>query len=136
MTILVDTDALIGLADTADRHHEKSTWIAQELVKRQATIYILPATLAEFALVASGKIGMEPTKQIVDLLVRSYTSLDIDQSFIAGARARYAVQTSKEHSLFDCFVMEGAQRVSADGIFSYDRGYRQNGFVLIEDLIP
>src|SRR6266545_96948 len=136
MTVLVDTDALIGLADVADRHYEQSTRLAHALIQRQATIFILPTTLAEFALVASGKIGMRATQLIVDVLLRSYTGVDIDQTVVAGAKTRYAVQTSKEHSLFDCFVMEAAQRLAADCIFSYDKGYRQNGFTLIQDLIP
>jgi predicted nucleic acid-binding protein len=132
MTVLVDTDALIGLADAADGHYHESTHIAQELTDRCATIFILPTTLAEFALVASGKIGMRATQQIVDLLLRSYTSVDIDQALVAGAKSRYDVQTSKEHSLFDCFVMEAAKRLAADCIFSYDKGYRQNGFTLVQ----
>jgi predicted nucleic acid-binding protein len=136
MTVLVDTDALIGLADTADRHYQASTRLAHALIERQATIFIVPTTLAEFALVASGKIGMRATQQIVDVLLRSYTGVDIDQPLVAGAKSRYDVQTSKEHSLFDCFVMEAAHRLAADCIFSYDKGYRQNGFTLIQDLIP
>src|SRR5215213_2636860 len=135
MMVLVDTDALIGLADVADGHYEQSTRLAQELINRQATIFILPTTLAEFALVASGKIGMRATQQIVDVLLRSYTGVDIDQAMVAGAKSRYDVQTSKEHSLFDCFVMEAAHRLAADCIFSYDKGYRQNGFTLVEDTL-
>jgi predicted nucleic acid-binding protein len=135
MTVLVDTDALIGLADVADGHYEQSTRLAHALLQRQATIFILPTTLAEFALVASGKIGMRATQQIVAVLIRSYTGVDIDQTLVAGAKARYDVQTSKEHSLFDCFVMEAAQRLAADCIFSYDKGYRQNGFTLVEDAL-
>ena len=31
--------------------------------------------------------------------------------------------------------MDAAQRLAADYIFSYDKGYRQNGFTLVEDMI-
>ena len=69
MTVLVNTDALIGLVDAPDGLYQQSTYIAQELIKLQATIFILPTTLAEFALVASGKIGMQAAKPLVDVLL-------------------------------------------------------------------
>ncbi len=133
MKVIVDTDALIGLVDIGDALSARSNHVAHLLAEQRATIIILPTTLAEFALVATSKIGLAATKQTVEQIMRSYVGADITQDVVMQATDLYYQQTTKKNSLFDCFVMVGTKQSHADCIFSFDRGYKQNGFVLIED---
>ncbi|MDP9314313.1 MAG: PIN domain-containing protein [Chloroflexota bacterium] len=136
MTTVVDTDALLGLVDQDDAHHETATNLTQALADHNATTYILPTTLCEFALLSSRHIGRQPAQQAVAQLLQStHVILPITDVLTQEAVALYQAQTSKEESLFDCYVMVAAQHVQADGIFSFDHGYPKNGFRLMTALL-
>jgi len=135
MTIVIDTDALVGLANADDSHHTQALRLAEELITRQASIHILPTTLAEFALVATTKIGLARSQKAAHHVRARYALMDVQGDITDEALNLYAKQTSKENSLFDCYVMIAAKRLSADCIFSFDGGYTQNGFTLIEEFL-
>jgi hypothetical protein len=54
----------------------------------------------------------------------------ISDDITHNAVSFYKTQTSKKESLFDCYVMAAAKKLAADCIFSFDKGYVKNGFVL------
>ncbi len=134
MTTVVDTDALLGLFVVQDVHHVVARQIMQELAKRKAALVIPPTTLSEFALLASSRIGMQQTREAVSTLASpQFRTFEITPEVTSEAVGLYQKQTSKEESLFDCFVMVAAKSEQADCIFSFDKGYKRNGFVLIRD---
>jgi len=136
MKTIIDTDALLGLARPDDPHHEEAETVLMALTKRNADIFLLPTTLSEFSLLATSRVGMITTKQMVGkFLAAPYVILPILEELVAAAYAFYEQQTSKEESLFDCFVMAQAKALFVDCIFSFDRGYRKNGFILAIDAI-
>ncbi len=136
MTTVVDTDALLGLVDQDDAHHATATNLAQALAKHNATSYILPTTLSEFALLSSRRLGREPTQRAVSQLLQSeHALLPITDVLTREAIALYQTQTSKGESLFDCYVMAAVKQIQADGIFSFDRGYQKNGFHLLMEIL-
>ena len=133
MTTIVDADALIGLADVNDAHHQTATQLAQTLERHQARVILLPTALAEFATIVADRLGLTQTKQAVHLLVQHYSLYQIDSALSKVAIALYDKQTNKKNTLFDCYVMGTARELGADCIFSFDAGHGKNGFVLIED---
>lgn len=136
MNVLIDTDALLGLFNIKDNHHRKAVSLIKKCIAESVNIFILPTTLAEFALLSTYKIGTRQSKKAVsDLVSSDYLTLDITTQIPKEAVSLYKKQKSKEESLFDCMVMAAAKKLSCDGIFSFDRGYRKNGFSLLEDLI-
>ena len=136
MIVVVDTDALLGLFDPKDSQLEKADRVAGLLVEKGAEFMIAPTTLGEFALLASSRIGVEKTKDALQRIKEmSYGVVEISADFVGEALALYDRQTSKEESLFDCYVMAAARKVGADCIFSFDKGYKKNGFKLAEDVV-
>src|SRR3989344_3436366 len=120
MNAIIDTDVLLGLFNNNDLHHQKALKILKQCVKLGVNIFILPTTLSEFALLASYRIGFDQTKKAVWKLVSSdLLSTDITLEITKEAVNLYEKQTSKEESLFDCYVMTTAKKLLCDGIFSF-----------------
>lgn len=138
MNTLIDTDVLLGLFNTADPHHKTATLLAKKLVKKGINTLLLPTTLGEFALVASHKIGREETQKVTNLLINSpMPIIEVDEGLTKNAVSFYQRQTSKEESLFDCYVMAAAKKLGIRHIFSFDDGYTKkiNGFQLASELV-
>ena len=134
MTTVIDTDALLGLIDQTDAHHIRAKMFAQQLVQKAAHVYLIPTTLTEFAQIATDRIGLEQTQETVELFVKSgYSMYPISNDITQRAVSFHKTQTSKKESLFDCYVMAAAKKLAADCVFSFDKGYKKNGFMLIED---
>lgn len=134
MTILVDTDTLIGLTIASDVHHLRVVELYKALPP-DATLYVLSDTLCEFATLATIKVGRANAQRAVADIVNSHVLVTLEPQSALEAVHIYQGQTSKEHSLFDCAVMAAATFLSADCIFSFDKGYTQNGYTLIEDYL-
>ena len=132
MNAIVDTDVLLGLFNTNDANHLKAVALARVTLDRGINIFILPTTLCEFALLASSRIGAKQAQQAVSTLTTSdYLGIDINEEITKEAVTLYEQQTSKEESLFDCFIMIAAKKIKADFILSFDRGYVKRGFTLL-----
>lgn len=136
MNTIIDTDTLLGLFNSNDIHHTSAVDLTKKALEKGINIFLLPTTLSEFALLASSRIGLTETKQAVSHLTSSdYLTVDITEDMTKEAVKLYKKQTSKEESLFDCFIMVIAKKISADCIFSFDRGYKKNGFKLLEQFV-
>ena len=108
--------------------------LLERFVKLQCDILILPTTLSEFALLSSSRIGLLQTQEAIETIPQSgYVIPAITDETTQSSVSLYTNQTSKEESLFDCFVMVAARKYRADCIFSFDKGYFKNGFVLIQE---
>jgi predicted nucleic acid-binding protein len=135
MTTIVDTDSLIALVIEGDILHAKSQTIHQRLAEQGVKVYLLTSTLGEFVSLCTNKVGVASTQQAVQTFMRTYTVAHVDEDIVQKALPLYYTQTSKENSLFDCYVMAAAQQLAVDCIFSFDGGYKQNGFTLMEDFL-
>jgi predicted nucleic acid-binding protein len=102
---------------------------------QNATLIISPATLAEFSLVGLKRLGLVGMKTSLSSFLRELITESIGSNDMRMAQELLAKQQSKDHSLCDCCVMVLAKRLHVDFIFSFDRGYIKNGFVLAEELI-
>jgi len=135
MNAIVDTDTLLGLFNVNDIHHSKAVTLAKLVVKSGINIFILPTTLCEFALLASSRIGAKQAQYAISILTTSdYVPVDITEEIVKESAALYEQQSSKEESLFDCFVMVAAKRINVDYIVSFDKGYEKRGFTLFGNL--
>ena len=60
---------------------------------------------------------------------------EVNQKTIARSVNNYFKQdTSKKNTLFDCIVLETADKFKADAIFSFDHFYKTKGFKLAGEL--
>ena len=137
MNTLIDTDALLGIFNTADPLHKDATALAKKLAKKEINTLILPTTLSEFARVASYQIGVKEAQEATKILANSALSvLEVTEDLTKKAVSIYEKQTSKKESLFDCYVMAAAEKLGIKYIFSFDGGYSKkvNGFQLASDI--
>lgn len=138
MTIIVDTDFLIAHLLLRDTNHQKAVvlfaCIAQGDFGRVQLLLTVP-TLGEFATIATIKIGLQRAQEATAYYASMHTLVEITPQIAQDAISLFQKQTSKENSLFDCYVMQAAKTFGADHILSFDKGYKQNGFRLLEDAI-
>src|SRR6266496_1261903 len=135
MWVVIDTDALLAIADVHDALHQRAMVLAKKLSALNANVLLSPTTLAEFAMVATHHIGFHQAKKAVDTLYTTYSLFQLDAVINNGAIQTYRQQTSKHNTLFDCYVMSICGETQSDCIFSFDKGYTQNGFDLLEDYL-
>lgn len=137
MTIIVDSDGLIGLLDKQDTHFFSAQTILQKLIKKEVKL-IYPATVVvESTTILKLRLKKpDLADQIAKLLLNG-------QLFIAavdGDLLRSAVNLlggqggDKHNTLFDAVVVAIAQKYQADAIFSFDKFYKTNGFKLAGEL--
>jgi predicted nucleic acid-binding protein len=131
--IFVDTDALIGLINPDDALHSRATELYEQIDTPRLTI--LPETLGEFATLVTIRLGRVTAQHLVETIADSHTIITIDERAVRRAIELYLQQTSKENSLNDCYVMSASELYNAECIFSFDKGYIQNGFELLEDYL-
>ncbi len=134
ITTIADTDALLALFYAADSLHSRANSVFKSLSKVEHKIYLLPTTISEFALVGSYKMGREKVQKITSSFTESgYEIMAISNDMTTDALQLYEKQSSKEESLFNCYVMVAAKKFSVNCILSFDKGYRKKNFLLIED---
>ncbi|SRR5258708_4863608 len=143
MNVLVDTDALLAIVDQNDSLHQQAKALLIELHTQGASLALLPTTLGEFSLIAANRVGLDHTKAVVEVWTEgaSHQVLEINQNLIESALKLFHQQTSKEESLFDCFVMAAAKKHNFDAIFSFDHGYKKQindglNLKLVSELFP
>jgi predicted nucleic acid-binding protein len=136
MVVIVDTDALLALFNPEDSLARLADTVAEKLAQTGAEFVILPTTLAEFALVASSRVGVTRTRAALEQIrAMCYRMVVVDLALTDEAMNWYKKQTSKEESLFDCFVMAAVGKIGAECVFSFDKGYKKNGLVLAGDYV-
>ena len=125
MNIIIDSDALLALINSKDSLHERAKALLIELHTQGAELILLPTTLSEFALIATNRVGQNQTKAVVEVWTEraNHQVIEVDKELTSFAVKLFQKQTSKEESLFDCFVMAAASRYKYDAIFSFDKGY-------------
>lgn len=128
MNIIVDTDALLALINSHDSLHTEAKALLAAMFAQKSQLFILPTTLAEFSLIAANRVGLNQTKAVAEVWTAgaNHQMIEIDKELIVSAVKLFRKQTSKEESLFDCFVMAAAARYGYDAIFSFDKGYLKN----------
>lgn len=136
MITLVDTDFLLGLTNPFDAHYKKAVSLLGSLVQFGIDPLILPTTLCEYALLASSRIGVSQTKKAISQFTQAnYITPVLNEDFTQQSITKYLAQTSKEESLFDCFIMVASTVYQAECIASFDRGYTKNGLLLVSDFV-
>lgn len=137
MTIIVDSDGLIGLLDKEDAHYVSAQMILEKLAKEK-TKFIYPATvIVESTTILRIRLKKpEVADQITRLLLSGLLLVEsIDEILLKKAVSLLEEKGGDSHNtLFDGVVAAVANKYSADAIFSFDRFYKKIGFTLAEDL--
>lgn len=76
------------------------------------------------------------TTQLIEMIKHDQLPVSvIDTDMLKRAAVLFSPLGSKKNTLIDCSVVAIAQKIKADGIFSYDSFYTKHGLKLAEDLV-
>lgn len=137
-TVIVDSDALIGLIHEDDQLHEKCLEISQYLsLNSCGTVVPYPIVLeAATTLARDSSIARS---DLAAKLLSDYASIEEEPSYnsdVTDLVAKlYDPKTSKKNTPFDHYVLAIAKKNNIRYVFSFDSFYKKNGLTLMEDVI-
>ncbi|SRR5258708_25106953 len=137
MTIVADSDSLIGMLYPNDAHHHRALTALNWLIRNEAKI-VHPATvIPEATTTLAGRLAQpEIARQITQLLVSDKLFIEpVDDGVLKEAATLLKSGSSKHHTLFDAIVAAIARRLNADAVFSFDGWYPELGLKLVSDLL-
>ncbi|MDP3997493.1 MAG: PIN domain-containing protein [bacterium] len=132
--VVVDTDVWVGLANRNDAHHEACLAVMRKFEKEGVHLITSNYVFAETITVVSRLAGKEAAWKLAMKIRQAGTGLEyvwIDEELEGKALEHFKRQTSKNVSLVDCSNMAVIEKWGADGILSFDKAYRKNGFAML-----
>jgi len=136
MTIIVDSDGLIGSINPTDIHYHRATRTLNNLFQKNSKL-VYPATvIVESVTLLQGRLKNPGLAAVIIHLV-DMNELDIepvDVELLQKANIFMDFKRSKHNTLFDAIVVAVALKYKADAIFSFDDFYKKKGFKLASDL--
>ena len=136
--IILDSDALIGLMNTTDKHHEICKEIILYLINNNYETFIpYPIVLEASTTLARGSRINRPdlAAKLLEDNIETESDTKINYSVSAEVAQLYNPKTSKKNTPFDHYVLALAKKNNIKYIFSFDKFYEKNGLTLIEDLL-
>lgn len=136
--VIVDSDALIGLINEDDLLHKRCLKISYYLAQNNfGTITPYPIVLEAATTLAKDKTIRRP--DLTHKLLQDYVSLE-EKPYETGGVSLivaelYNPKTSRKNTPFDFYVLALAKKNNVKYVFSFDSFYKQNGLVLVEELI-
>jgi predicted nucleic acid-binding protein len=136
-TIVVDTDAMIGLFNPNDALASDASALLKSIVAAQATLVYPSTTIVETVTTFQRKLNDKAAAaQIVQgIRAKDFIIEMVDQSVIDTASALFNPQGSKQNTFFDAIVAAVAQKLNATAVFSFDGWYEKVGLRLVASVI-
>lgn len=134
--VLVDSDALIGLISESDVLHLRCVSVLKHFSEYGYKFYIPLPVLLEASTTLARAIGrMDLAKR----LLSDYSKVKQDRlnedNVLSTISKLYDPKSSKKNTPFDYYVAALAGKNGVKYIFSFDKFYRKQGFVLAKELI-
>jgi len=135
--ILLDADALVALAKEDDSNHNKALKIKEVLDGQDVDFYITSFTIPEAATVISYKVDHSSALKFLKSARSSdFFNVEINNELITLSDKWFEKQNqNKGISYFDCVNMAALELLETNLIFSFDKGYKKNGFSLTEEVV-
>lgn len=136
MTIIVDSDGLIGISHEEDVHYLNSIKLLQKLNQKKAKFIYPATTITEATTILQIRLNkLDTANNIMDAVKSSLLNIEpVDQSVLIEAISFLDPDRSKHATLFDGIVATVAKKYQADAIFSFDKFYKSKGFKLAIEL--
>lgn len=137
-TVILDADALIGLMNQTDAHHETCRDIALYLAAHNFE------TVEPYAIILEAATALARDKKInrpdlaAQLLydhVHTQEYPNFSYSVEPVVADLYNSKTSKKNTPFDHYILALAKKNNIKYVFSFDTFYEKNGLILVEDLL-
>lgn len=134
--ILLDSDALIALINEKDSLHKKALKIQDKLTKLGSIFIISLYIIAETATFLTLRIDKKTANRFLkDLENQEISIIEPNKELEKLTREFFFKQKSHKVTYFDCTNMAVLSHYHWRTIFSFDKHYRQNSFILAEDFL-
>lgn len=118
--IFVDSDAFIALNSILDAHNQKSVLIYNSLINSNEE------------LVTSWDVISEVSTKLSYYLSKSISTAFINFIYASNIKIEHVTRVSSEKvSITDCVNMSICRELGIKNIFSFDKHYLKNGFILL-----
>lgn len=133
---LLDSDAVIGLLNEEDKHHQQTKVISLIIEQKHIAVVVSTTTIAECITSLHRRHNRPDLAKIyLDSLTNPLLTIyPVDREIIRMAAKIYDPQRSKKHTFFDAINVAVAQKERIEVIFSFDDFYRSFGLKLAGDL--
>lgn len=136
-TVIVDTDAIVGLIHTDDTLHKRCLAVATYLAQNSfATVVPGPIVLEAATVLAKDKTIKRP--DLAKRLLLDYARLippSLDARIFSDLAQTYNPHTSVKNTPFDFFVLASAKAQNITIVFSFDSFYKKHGLTPAEELL-
>ncbi len=130
--VLIDTGALLALADSKDTHHLAASECLKSIAKHHLPVFISLPTIYEAQRRILFDLGQQVATQFLDQIYDG--TLNIEQTLSKDeqeARALIKKYASLKLTLTDAANMAVMIRLGVAMVFSFDRHFLQAGFIRI-----
>ena len=137
-TVIGDADSLIALVNNEDSNHQRAKRIVQGLAEKEYAIVYPNTAILEAITALTRKLNLRDKAELVarQSLEGGFGVAWVDEEIQKEAlHFQLNNSGSKKNTVFDCLVVSCAKKISAVGIFSYDKWYSRLGFKLAAELI-
>lgn len=134
--IIVDADGIIAQTDPKDPHHKKAQEISQKLVHMSAQVLYPVTAIAEANAHMQRVLNSTASAYGIAVFFGSQETevVGVSKQTLIDALDYFSPTTSKKNTLFDSIIAAVAQEYKADAIFSFDKFYKKQGFLLASEL--
>lgn len=132
--ILLDSDTLIALINKEDELHQRTLKVQDKLTKLGSIFVISKYIIAETATFLTLRINKKMANRFLkDLESQEILIINTDEELEKLTKKFFFKQKSRQVTYFDCANMAILKRYRWRTIFSFDKHYQQNNFLLAED---
>ena len=129
--ILLDTSAIVAIADVRDEFHERAIRTMERLSSGDAPLLTHSYVVLETAAVMQRKIGMQPALDFLKEIEDIATIHWVNQEDHERAVHRFGQRHRRNLSLVDCMSFVVMERYDCTTAFAYDSDFESEGFQLI-----
>ena len=132
--VLLDSDALIALINKEDSLHKRALKIQNKLTKLGSIFMISRYVIAETATFLTLRVNRKiAVRFLKDLEKQEILIIDPNEELEKLTKDFFFKQKSHKITYFDCANMAILSQYHWKIIFSFDKHYRQNDFLLAEN---
>ena len=129
--ILLDTSAIVAIADVRDEFHERAIRTMERLSSGDAPLLTHSYVVLETAAVMQRKIGMQPALDFLTEIEDIATIHWVNQEDHERAVHRFGQRHRRNLSLVDCMSFVVMERYDCTTAFAYDSDFVSEDFQLI-----
>ena len=129
--ILVDTSAIVAIADTGDEAHERALDALNNLRSESTPLWTHSYVVLESSAVMQRKLGIEPALEFLTEIVNLATIHWVSQEDHERAVYRLGQRRRRNLSLVDCVSFVLMETYGSTTAFAYDSDFQSEGFELV-----